>query len=107
MTNVSVFEPPMCCSTGVCGPEPDPELARFSSDLVRLGSAGVNVTRHNLAQEPKAFVDNAAILTTLREAGSDALPIVTVDERIVSKGRYPSYQELAGWAGIAASRAGA
>jgi hypothetical protein len=32
-TTLCVFDPAMCCSTGVCGPSVDPELARFAADL--------------------------------------------------------------------------
>ena len=31
MTHLQVFDPPMCCSTGVCGPQVDPELPRFAA----------------------------------------------------------------------------
>ncbi len=33
MTTIEVFDPAMCCSTGVCGPQVDPDLARFAADL--------------------------------------------------------------------------
>jgi hypothetical protein len=52
MTKIDVFDPPMCCSSGVCGPQVDPLLAAFAADVDWLGAQGVTVTRHNLAQEP-------------------------------------------------------
>ncbi len=100
MPKVEVFDPPMCCATGVCGPEVDPTLARFGGDLGRLSRAGVLVTRYNLAQDPRAFMENATVLQTLREQGSDVLPMVLVDGGVVSTGRYPSFIELAGWTGV-------
>jgi hypothetical protein len=33
VTKVEVFDPPMCCSSGVCGPNVDPTLARLAADL--------------------------------------------------------------------------
>ncbi len=30
---IQVYDPAMCCSTGVCGPEVDPVLVRFATDL--------------------------------------------------------------------------
>lgn len=30
---LEVFYPPMCCSTGVCGPKVDTKLVQFSADL--------------------------------------------------------------------------
>ena len=53
---LEVFDPPMCCSTGVCGPSVPPALTRFAGDLEWLTAKGVEVTRHNLAHEPQAFV---------------------------------------------------
>lgn len=55
MNKVEVFDPPMCCSSGVCGPSVDPALARFSSDLHWLANQRIAVERHNLAQQPRAF----------------------------------------------------
>jgi AhpD family alkylhydroperoxidase len=100
MTAVRVFDPAMCCSTGVCGPSVDPQLARFSADLDWLKSQGVSVERFNLAQEPAAFAEDPAVRSVL-EAKSDAgLPVVKVNGEIKSTGLYPSREELAAWAGI-------
>lgn len=48
MTSVKVFDPAMCCSTGVCGPTVDPEFARFAADPDWLAGQGVAVERFNL-----------------------------------------------------------
>ena len=61
MTRVQVFDPPMCCSSGACGPAVNPALAQFAADLEWLQSQGVQVERHNLAQEPRVFVETAAV----------------------------------------------
>ena len=102
MTIVQVFDPPMCCSTGVCGPSVDPQLVRFAADLDWLSSRGVSVERFNLAQEPRAFAENAAAKDALEDAGEAALPLVQVDGEVRSRGVYPSRDELAAWAGVAA-----
>ena len=47
---LQVFDPAMCCSTGVCGPEVDTKLVQFAADLDWLKSQGVIVQRHNLSQ---------------------------------------------------------
>lgn len=100
MTAVRVFDPAMCCSTGVCGPSVDPQLARFAADLVWLKGQGVSVERFNLAQEPAAFAEDPAVRSVL-EAKSDAgLPVVKVNGEIKSTGLYPSREQLAAWAGI-------
>jgi Arsenical resistance operon protein ArsD len=100
VTSVKVFDPAMCCSTGVCGPSIDPDLARFAADLNWLAAEGVSVERFNLAQQPEAFVTHAVATQALREHGEQALPLILVDERKVSEGAYPSRDQLAQWAGI-------
>ena len=102
MTIVQVFDPAMCCSTGVCGPSVDPRLVRFAADLDWLKSQRVSVERFNLAQEPRAFAENAAVKDALEVAGEAALPLVQVDGEVRSRGVYPSRDELAAWAGIGA-----
>lgn len=98
MATVEVFDPPMCCSTGVCGPSVDPALAAFAADLGWLSEQGAVVERHNLSQEPKAFADSGLVRELLAERGDEALPAVVVGGALCSWGRYPSRSELAVWA---------
>lgn len=98
MTSVKVFDPAMCCSTGVCGPSVDPDLVRFAADLDRLATDGVSVERFNLAQQPEAFVAHAEVTQALRERGERALPVILIDGRKVIEGAYPSREQLEGWA---------
>jgi len=98
MTTIEVFDPAMCCSTGVCGPSVDPALATFAADLGWIADQGVFVGRHNLSQEPKAFADSDLVRGLLAERGDEALPAIVVDGMLRSWGRYPSRAELATWA---------
>lgn len=100
MTRIAVYDPPMCCNTGVCGPEVDPKLARFSGDLDWLKTQGVEVRRFNLAQEPGSFVEHAAVKAILERSGSDELPAIVVGNDVVSYGRYPTREELAAMVGV-------
>ncbi|MCX6613900.1 MAG: arsenite efflux transporter metallochaperone ArsD [Acidobacteria bacterium] len=97
---MDVFDPAMCCSTGVCGPSPDPFLPRFAADLEWLASQGVEVRRHNLSQEPAAFAGNESVKAALNADGTDCLPMILVNGEVVSKGKYPVRFTLARWAGI-------
>ncbi|MBI5496143.1 MAG: arsenite efflux transporter metallochaperone ArsD [Deltaproteobacteria bacterium] len=106
MTAVRVFDPAMCCSTGVCGPSVDPQLARFAADLDWLKGRGVGVERFNLAQQPAAFAGHAAVKAALEAKGEAALPLVEVDGTVKCSGVYPSRDELAAWAGLGAPAAG-
>jgi len=102
MTAVQVFDPPMCCSTGVCGPSVDPRLVRFAADLDWLSGQGVSVERFNLSAQPGAFAGDAAVRAALESDGETALPLVKVDGEMKSRGEYPSRDELASWAGLEA-----
>jgi hypothetical protein len=101
MSTIRVFDPAMCCSTGVCGPAVDPQLARFAADLGWLKSQGVSVERFNLSQQPALFVEDATVKQALESRGEASLPLVEVDGDVKSSGTYPSRDELAAWAGIA------
>lgn len=94
---VEVFDPSMCCPTGVCGPSVDPVLPRFAADLDWLKENGVHVVRYNLAQEPGAFAAAPAVQAALKERGTDCLPLIVVDGGIVSQGCYPARGDLARW----------
>jgi hypothetical protein len=104
---LQVFDPPMCCSTGVCGPEPDPALARFSADLKWAQSHGVPVERFSLSREPEAFARTPAVTDALRRLSVAALPLVLVDGQIVSEGAYPSRAAIAKRLGLEPGEAAA
>lgn len=106
MKTVDVYDPAMCCPTGVCGPSVDPALPRFAADLEWLGRHGAAVTRYNLAQQPDAFAASQVVTEALHSDGDGALPLVLVDGNPVSKGRYPQRSELAGWAGLSDAATG-
>jgi AhpD family alkylhydroperoxidase len=100
MQTITVYDPPMCWSTGVCGPEVDPKLAQFAGDLDWLKARGVSVERINLAQEPGRFVENAAVKAILDRSGGDDLPAIIVGNTLVANGRYPGREELASFVGL-------
>jgi len=60
---LQIFDPAMCCSTGVCGPEVDTKLVQNS----------------------------------VTEKGEAALPVILVNGKVASTGRYPAGSELALW----------
>lgn len=105
MKSFHVYDPALCCSSGVCGPEVDPALVRFAGFLAHLSAAGVAVSRFNLAQQPMAFVLNATVKRLLDEGGVDALPVLLVDGALALKGSYPDEEQCAAW--LQAARAGA
>lgn len=94
MSKIQVFDPAMCCSTGVCGPAVDPVLPRFAADLEWLKSKGVEVERFNLAQQVADFVANPLVKQTLNSKGTKCLPLILVDGELKSEGSYPTREQL-------------
>ena len=97
MKTMKIFEPAMCCPTGLCGVGVDPELLRVSTVLNTLKENGIEVQRYNLISDPQAFVDHKAVTEFLQKFGPDKLPVAMVDDFIVITGRYPSNEEFTSW----------
>jgi 2-polyprenyl-3-methyl-5-hydroxy-6-metoxy-1,4-benzoquinol methylase len=97
---IQVFDPALCCSTGVCGVDVDPALVNFSADLAWAQQNGLSIERFNLAQQPLAFAENPTVRSFLENSGAQALPLVLRNGEIALAGRYPTRAELARWAGL-------
>ncbi len=100
MKKLQVFDPAMCCSTGVCGPSVDPTLPRFAADLEWLKSKGVEVERFNLAHQVAAFTSNAVVKRALNGTGTKCLPMLLFNGEIVASGGYPERAQLAEMTGV-------
>jgi hypothetical protein len=87
----------MCCSTGICGTDIDPDLVNFAAMLSQLGTQGIQIERYNLGQQPLAFVQNPAVKALLDKEGMDVLPLVFWDGEVHLKGRYPTKDERPAW----------
>ncbi|MCC5439040.1 arsenite efflux transporter metallochaperone ArsD [Clostridium botulinum] len=94
MKKMIIFDPAMCCSTGVCGPSVDPELLRVATTINRLKSNGVLVERYNLTSNPQIFVDNKEINEILNREGVEILPVTMVDGIVVKTKAYPTNKEF-------------
>ncbi|MBU5593016.1 arsenite efflux transporter metallochaperone ArsD [Clostridium sp. MSJ-4] len=101
MKKMIIFDPAMCCSTGVCGPSVDRELLRVSTVINNLKNNGILVERHNLTSNPQIFVDNKEINKILNEGGVEVLPVTMVDGVIVKTKAYPTNKEFCEILGIA------
>jgi len=102
---MEVFDQPMRCSSGVCGPKVDKKLVEFSAALAWLREQGLEVLRYNPTQQYKAFVANAKVVQTINADGTGCLPLLLVDGEIVSRGGYPGKDELAKLAGLNPAKA--
>ena len=106
MRSITVVDRPLCCSSGVCGPQPDPTLARFAEDLAWLEGQGVAVERINPSADPEAFLAQTAVMRVFEAQGNACLPAVLVDGRVVSSGHYPERDQLARYAELGDARDG-
>jgi len=97
---VEIYDPAMCCSTGLCGPVIDPLLVKMNDALLALKKQGVEVERFNLAQQPKAFLENRKVADLLHKNGKKILPVTFVNGEVLLKAEYPSYEKLCEALGI-------
>ena len=100
MKKMIIYDPAMCCSTGVCGPSIDPELLRVASIISNLKTKGIIIERHNLSGNPHAFVANESINQLLKKHGPEILPATVVDGQIVKTKAYPTNDEFANLLGL-------
>lgn len=105
MKTIQVYDPAMCCSTGICGTEIDPDLVNFAAMLTQLKSHGVTVERYNLGQQPMAFAQNPAVRELLEKEGATVLPVMFWDGALHLKGRYPNKEERPFWFKAAVEKA--
>ncbi|WP_257345802.1 arsenite efflux transporter metallochaperone ArsD [Pseudalkalibacillus decolorationis] len=97
---IDIFDPAMCCATGVCGPSVDPVLTRVANTIFLLEKRGIDIHRYNLTNDTEAFISNTTIQKLLDEKGSDALPATIVDGELVKEGTYPTNEEFARWSNV-------
>ncbi|MDN0084956.1 arsenite efflux transporter metallochaperone ArsD [Crenobacter sp. SG2305] len=100
MRTIQVFDPALCCSTGVCGVDVDQALVSFAADVGWAKQNGANIERFNLAQQPLAFAENATVKGFLERSGHEGLPLILINGEVAMAGRYPTRKELARWVGI-------
>lgn len=101
MSTIQIYDPALCCSTGVCGTDIDQKLVDFSADADWAKQNGADIVRFNLAQQPMAFAESPTVKAFLERSGAEALPLVLVDGEVAMAGRYPTRAELTRWAGLA------
>lgn len=107
MPKISVYDPAVCCSTGVCGPDADEIMAQFTAALDKASKSGVAVDRFTLAHQPEEYVKNARVKGLLDSDGVECLPLVFIDDDLITKGGYPTRSELFGKLGLEADAADA
>jgi len=100
MKKIEIFDPAMCCSTGVCGPSINPDLMRIASLVNSLKEGGFDISRHGLSDEPQIFVLNKVISDLLQKEGAEILPVTILDNEVVKTKTYPTNEELSKWLNV-------
>jgi hypothetical protein len=91
---VEIFDPPMCCPTGLCGPTLDQTLLDLNEMILSLQAAGVQVARYQMTSNPQAFLNNADVMRLVREQQMAALPITVVRGKVIKVGEYPTKTDI-------------
>ncbi|PRX27167.1 arsenical resistance operon trans-acting repressor ArsD [Orenia metallireducens] len=91
---VTIYEPPMCCPTGACGPNVDDKLVKFNEALKQLKKEGIEVERNSMNNNPIAFQQNKAILDLVNTQGTKDLPATAINGTFIKLGEYPTLEEL-------------
>jgi hypothetical protein len=96
MLEITIFEEAMCCSTGVCGPDPDEELVAVTHAVDKLEDtfSDIEVTRANMSSDIERFLNHEDVADAVESEGPSVLPITTADGEIVARGAYLSYETL-------------
>ena len=97
---IEIYDPAMCCSSGLCGPAIDPTLVTMNDAVLALKKQGVEIERFNLAQQPQAFMTNITVAELLHKNGKKILPVIIVNGAVFRTGAYPSYEDLCTALGI-------
>lgn len=97
---IKIYDPAMCCSSGLCGPAIDPVLVKMNEAVLALQKQGVEVKRFNLSQQIKEVMSNKTVAEIIHKNGKKALPITFVNDAVFKTGEYPTYEELCAVLGI-------
>lgn len=100
MKKIEIFDPALCCPTGLCGPNINPELMRIAAAVEMLKRNGASIERHNLRDVPQLYVSNKTVNDYLQKNGAEALPVTLVDGKIEASKDYPSNAQLSEWTGL-------
>lgn len=94
MKKMVIYEPAMCCPTGICGASVDKELLRVLSLVNQVNQTENRIERCNLTDQPMAFVENQVVNDLLNSEGLAVLPLTFFEGQLFKKGAYPTNDEV-------------
>lgn len=92
--DIEIFDPPMCCPSGLCGPSLDQTLLDVNEMILKLQKDGVHIERYQMSANPNAFINNPEVMRLVREQQMSALPITVVHGKVTKSGDYPTFTEI-------------
>lgn len=94
---IEIFDPPMCCPSGLCGPDIDPALLDINEAILKVKKefdGQVKIDRYLLSQQGPKFIQKPEVMKRLQTNGVEILPLTLVDGKVVKEKEYPDYDEL-------------
>jgi len=95
MTFVTVFRRVPRPITGMIGLLQDPDFERFEANLDWLETTGVLVEQFDPSTAQKEVAKRTAVQQIVSAEGDRSLPLILVNESVVSRGTYLSRTQLA------------
>ena len=90
-----IFEGMLCCSTGLCGPEPNQALIQLNEDVKKLKEEfPKRIIRASLSFNAQAFLECPEVLKLVKDKGTGILPITVLDGKVLAKQKYMTYDQM-------------
>ena len=100
MKTLKIYDPAMCCPTGVCGTSVDTKLLQLSNFINSLDKKMFEVKRYGLTTNPQEYVTNGEVSQLLNKEGVEVLPLIFLDDELLFKGYYPDVPQLSSKMGL-------
>jgi len=94
IVKIEIFDPPLCCPTGICGPTVDQTLINVNEMIASLQKDGIQVERYQMTSQPHAFLNNLEVMKLVQEKQMSALPITVISNQVIKTGSYPTLEEI-------------
>jgi hypothetical protein len=91
---IEIFDPPLCCPSGICGPTVDQTLINVNEMIASLQKEGVLIERYQMTSHPHAFINNPEVMKLVQEKQMAALPITVISSKVIKTGAYPTLEEI-------------
>ena len=103
LIQIEIFDPPMCCPSGLCGPDIDPALLDINEAILKVKKefdGKVKIERYLLSQQGAKFMQQPEVMKRLQSNGVEILPLTLVDGKVVKEKSYPTFDEIKNYAGV-------